>query len=219
MTVHGLHLEEGALTQSEMSGLVIDAMTSTRNNIDALRADEEFTQSVVDAAAVLTETFRADQKVLVCGNGGSLCDAMHFAEELTGNFRTHRRALSAIALADGAHLTAVANDFSYDQVFTRGVDAHGRRGDVLVALSTSGKSPNVLAAVACAKDKGLSTIGLVGHAESPLAKAVDVAVVTAGQTKWADRVQELHIIVIHTLIELIEAALFESESVAEARAV
>jgi D-sedoheptulose 7-phosphate isomerase len=208
MTLQTLHSEAGVLTHSEMTKLIIDAMTTTRSNIDILRADSEFTQSVVDAANVLIEALRADKRVLACGNGGSMSDAMHFAEELTGNFRSHRRPLGAIALSDSAHLTCVANDFGFDQVFARGVEAHGCRGDVLLAISTSGKSPNVLAAVSSAKEKGLSTIGLVGHAESPLAKEVDIAVVTAVESKWADRVQELHIIVIHMLVQLIEAALF-----------
>lgn len=208
MTLQTFHSEAGVLTHSEMTKLIIDAMTTTRSNIDILREDSEFTQSVVDAADVLIEALRADKRVLACGNGGSMSDAMHFAEELTGNFRSHRRPLGAIALSDSAHLTCVANDFGFDQVFARGVEAHGGRGDVLLAISTSGKSPNVLAAVSSAKEKGLSTIGLVGHAESPLAKEVDIAVVTAVESKWADRVQELHIIVIHMLVQLIEAALF-----------
>jgi D-sedoheptulose 7-phosphate isomerase len=208
MTLQSFQSEAGVLTHSEMTKLIIDAMTTTRSNIDLLREDSEFTQSVVDAATVLIEALRADKRVLACGNGGSMSDAMHFAEELTGNFRSHRRPLGAIALSDSAHLTCVANDFGFDQVFARSVEAHGGRGDVLLAISTSGKSPNVLAAVASAKEKGLSTIGLVGHAESPLAKEVDVAVVTAVESKWADRVQELHIIVIHMLVQLIEAALF-----------
>jgi D-sedoheptulose 7-phosphate isomerase len=208
MTLQTFHSEAGVLTHSEMTKLIIDAMTTTRSNIDILREDSEFTQSVVDAANVLIEALRADKRVLACGNGGSMSDAMHFAEELTGNFRSHRRPLGAIALSDSAHLTCVANDFGFDQVFARGVEAHGCRGDVLLAISTSGKSPNVLAAVSSAKEKGLSTIGLVGHAESALAKEVDIAVVTAVESKWADRVQELHIIVIHMLVQLIEAALF-----------
>jgi D-sedoheptulose 7-phosphate isomerase len=208
MTLQTFHSEAGVLTHSEMTKLIIDAMTTTRSNIDILLEDSEFTQSVVDAAIVLIGALRADKRVLACGNGGSMSDAMHFAEELTGNFRSHRRPLGAIALSDSAHLTCVANDFGFDQVFARGVEAHGGRGDVLLAISTSGKSPNVLAAVSSAKEKGLSTIGLVGHAESPLAKEVDIAVVTAVESKWADRVQELHIIVIHMLVQLIEAALF-----------
>ena len=208
MTLQTFHSEAGVSTDSEMTKLIIDAMTTTRSNIDILREDSEFTQSVVDAAIVLIAALRADKRVLACGNGGSMSDAMHFAEELTGNFRSHRRPLGAIALSDSAHLTCVANDFGFDQVFARGVEAHGGRGDVLLAISTSGKSPNVLAAVSSAKEKGLSTIGLVGHAESPLAKEVDIAVVTAVESKWADRVQELHIIVIHMLVQLIEAALF-----------
>ena len=208
MTIQEVDSTAGVLPHSGMTKLILDAMTATRSNVDALCANHEFTESVIDAATVLIDALRADRRVLACGNGGSMSDAMHFAEELTGNFRSHRRPLGAIALSDSAHLTCVANDFGFDQVFARGVEAHGGRGDVLLAISTSGKSPNVLAAVSSAKEKGLSTIGLVGHAESALAKEVDIAVVTAVESKWADRVQELHIIVIHMLVQLIEAALF-----------
>lgn len=208
MTIQEVDSTAGVLPRSGMTKLILDAMTATRSNLDALCGDREFTQSVIDAATVLIDTLRVDRRVLACGNGGSMSDAMHFAEELTGNFRSHRRPLGALALSDSAHLTCVGNDFGFDQVFARGVEAHGAPGDVLLAISTSGKSPNVLAAVSSAQNKGLSTIGLVGHADSPLAKAADVAVVTAVEGRWADRVQELHIVVIHMLVELIEAAMF-----------
>ncbi len=212
MTTHALELDDRVSAYPEMTRLVIDAMTTTRANIDMLCNDSGFTQSVVDAANVLTEALRAGKRVLACGNGGSMSDAMHFCAELTGNYRSHRRPLGAIALSDGAHLTCVANDFGYDQVFARGVQAHGSRGDVLLAISTSGRSPNVLAAVSAAKSMGLSTIGIVGHTQSRLTEAVDVAVVTDIESKWADRVQELHILVIHMLVELVEAGLFGDES-------
>jgi D-sedoheptulose 7-phosphate isomerase len=208
MTIQEVRSDAAVLPRSRMSELVIDAMTTTRSNVDLLCEDSDFHRSVVDAAVLLIEALSADNRVFACGNGGSMSDAMHFAEELTGNFRAHRRPLSAMAISDSAHLTCVGNDFGFDQVFARAVEAHGRRGDALLAISTSGKSPNVLNAVASAKAKGLSTIGLVGHPDSPLANAVDVAVVTAVDSKWADRVQELHIMVIHMLVELVEAALF-----------
>src|SRR5262249_21230365 len=135
MTVQEVGSDVGVVPHSEMSTLIVDAMTTTRSNIDRLREDSEFTQSVVEAAIVLIEALRADKRVLACGNGGSMSDAMHFAEELTGNFRSHRRPLGAIALSDSAHLTCVANDFGFDQVFARSVEAHGGRGDVLLAIS------------------------------------------------------------------------------------
>jgi D-sedoheptulose 7-phosphate isomerase len=191
-----------------MSKLISDAMTATQDNVRELREDSAFMDSMLAAARILIETLRADKRVLTCGNGGSLCDAMHFAEELTGRFRLDRRPLGALALSDSAHLTCVANDFGYDQVFARAVEAHGNAGDVLVAISTSGRSSNILAAVSSAQKRRLSTIGLVGNVDSPLAKAVDVAIVTGVEGLWSDRVQELHILVIHMLVELIEAALF-----------
>lgn len=208
MTSNTLHLGDRVVAHPEMTKLILDAMTTTRANIDNLCKDSDFTQSVVEAANVLIGALRANKRVLTCGNGGSMSDAMHFAEELTGNFRSHRRPLGAIALSDSAHLTCVANDFGYEQVFARGVEAHGGPGDVLIGLSTSGESQNVLAAVSSARDLGLWTIGIVGRTQSRLAEAVDIAVVTDVGSKWADRVQELHIIVIHMLIELIEAGLF-----------
>lgn len=213
MTIQEVDSAAGVLARVRMTEMIKDAMAETRSNVEALREDGDFTQSVVAAATVLIEALRADKRVLACGNGGSMSDAMHFAEEFTGNFRTHRRPLSALALSDSAHLTCVANDFGYEHVFARGVEAHGGQGDVLLAISTSGKSPNVLNAVVAAKKKGLSTIGLVGHAQSPVANAVDVAVVTAVDSKWADRIQELHIMVIHMLVELVETALFEAGSI------
>jgi D-sedoheptulose 7-phosphate isomerase len=208
MTSHTLQFDDRVLAHAEMTKLIIDAMTTTRANIDTLCKDTVFTQSVVEAADVLIQALRANKRVLACGNGGSMSDAMHFAEELTGNFRSHRRPLGAIALSDSAHLTCVANDFGYEQVFARGVEAHGGPGDVLIGISTSGESPNVLAAISSAKDIGMWTIGIVGRPQSRLAKAVDIAVVTEVESKWADRVQELHIMVIHMLVELIEAGLF-----------
>jgi len=212
MTSQTVDFDDRVVTHPEMTKLIIDAMTTTRANIDRLCQDSGFTKSVAEAANVLIGALRTGKRVLVCGNGGSMSDAMHFAEELTGNFRSHRQPLGAIALSDSAHLTCVANDFGYEQVFARGVEAHGRPGDVLIGISTSGESPNVLAAVSSATDLGMWTIGIIGRTQSRLAEAVDFAVVTDVESKWADRVQELHIIVIHMLVELIEAGLFGTNS-------
>ena len=156
---------------------------------------------------MLVGTLRDNGRVLSCGNGGSLCDAMHFAEELSGRFRRDRRALSAMAASDPSHLTCVANDFGYDQVFSRFVEAHGRRNDTLLAITTSGRSPNVLAAAVRARAIGMHVIGLSGKRDSPLASLVDVEICTPAGT-FSDRVQELHIKVIHLLVEIVERALF-----------
>ena len=141
-----------------------------------------------------------------CGNGGSLCDAMHFAEEMTGRYRQNRRPYRAQAIADASHLACVANDFGYEDVFSRWVEAFGKPGDVLLAITTSGTSKNVVKAARTARERGVKVIALTGKAGSEITKLADIAVVTPGGA-WADRVQELHIKVIHILIELVEREL------------
>ncbi len=155
------------------------------------------------AARLIVDAIRDDKKVLSVGNGGSMCDAMHFAEELVGRYRDDRPALPAIACSDPSFITCAANDFGYDQVFARFVEGLGQPGDVLLAISTSGKSASVINAAIAARDNGVKVISLTGHYNSPLAGYADVDILCeAGDT--ADRVQELHIKVIHILIELIE---------------
>ena len=136
-----------------------------------------------------------------------MCDAMHFAEELSGRFRRDRKPLAAIAISDPGHISCVANDFGYDEVFASFLSAHGRKGDALVAISTSGRSPNVIKAVERAKGLGMHVVGLTGKAATKLQDQSDVTVVALGG-EFADRTQELHIKIIHILIELIERDLF-----------
>ena len=164
--------------------------------------------SIAEAGDVLSRALAGGQKVYSCGNGGSMCDAMHFAEELSGRFRLDRPALAATAISDPGHLSCVANDYGYEQVFSRYIEAHGRPGDCLLAISTSGTSRNVVRAAEAAQALGVSVIGLTGAADSVLARHCDVVVCTPGG-RFADRVQELHIKVIHILIELVEAHVFE----------
>jgi D-sedoheptulose 7-phosphate isomerase len=133
---------------------------------------------------------------------------MHFAEELSGKFRRERAALPAMAISDPAHLTCAANDFGFDSVFSRFVEAHGRRGDVLLAISTSGNSPNILAAATAAHAAGMKVIALTGKPGNKLESHADINICTPGGTQYSDRIQELHIKVIHTLIELCESRLF-----------
>jgi len=171
--------------------------------LEALLADEAMLANIERAGALLAAAFAAGGKVYSCGNGGSMCDAMHFAEELTGRYRDDRPGYAATAIADASHLSCVGNDYGYEQVFARYVQAHGRSGDVLLAITTSGTSKNVVAAAKQARELGVKVIALTGKPDTPITELADIAIVTPGG-KYADRVQELHIKVIHILIELVE---------------
>ncbi len=145
--------------------------------------------------------------LMSCGNGGSMCDAMHFAEEWTGRFRGNRDAIAAVAFSDPSHLTCIANDFGYEEVFAREVQAYGKQGDLLVAISTSGNSPNILRAVEEAKLRGVATVGLLGKGGGKLAPMVDVPIIVP-TAETSDRIQEVHIKVLHIVIEAVERELF-----------
>jgi D-sedoheptulose 7-phosphate isomerase len=181
-------------------------LLQARAALDAVLADAATLAAIERAGQLLAATFAAGAKVYACGNGGSMCDAMHFAEELTGRYRDDRPGYAAIAIADPSHLSCVGNDYGYEQVFARYVQAHARAGDVLLAITTSGGSRNVVAAADKARELGVKVIALTGQAGSPIAALADIAIVTPGD-KYADRVQELHIKVIHILIELVERRL------------
>ena len=180
-----------------------------------LIADKNALKEIERAAALLIATFEAKGRVYSCGNGGSMCDAMHFAEELTGRYRHDRAALAATAISDPGHMSCVGNDLGYEQVFSRYIEAHGRAGDCLLVLSTSGTSKNVLRAARAAKSLGLSVIALSGKPSPELEALSTVYVCTPGGT-FADRVQELHIKVLHILIELIERHFFPENYLASA---
>lgn len=186
---------------------VVAALQHARTSLESLIANEQALTSLEKAATLLVNTFESGGRVYSCGNGGSMSDAMHFAEELTGRYRDNRAGLPAQAISDVGHLTCVANDFGYDQVFSRYIASHGRAGDCLFAISTSGRSANIINAAVAAKDRGISVLALTGNATSALATLADVCIATpAGE--HADRVQELHIKVIHILIELVERKFF-----------
>jgi D-sedoheptulose 7-phosphate isomerase len=179
------------------------SLNEARLGLELLIADEARLQTIAVAAERLIAVFEAQGRVFSCGNGGSMCDAMHFAEELTGRFRKDRKGYAATAISDPGHLTCVGNDFGYDAIFARYIEAHARPGDALIAISTSGKSPSILNAAVRARELGVIVIGLTGKPGSPLDALCDVVICTpAGQ--FADRVQELHIKVLHIIIELIE---------------
>jgi D-sedoheptulose 7-phosphate isomerase len=182
-------------------------LIEARSALDLFLGNDDNLQKVADAARVLVSAFTSSSKAFSCGNGGSMCDAMHFAEELTGRFRNNRPGIAAVAISDPTHITCVANDFGYDQVFSRYVEAHGREGDVLLAISTSGKSPSILRAAEAARQIGMPVIGLSGSAGSFLEGLCDVCICAPGG-RYADRVQEMHIKIIHIMIELIERQMF-----------
>lgn len=185
---------------------VLAALNDARDALDALISNEKTLDAVVAAANLMADAVEGDGKVMSCGNGGSLCDAMHFAEEMTGRYRSNRRPYAALAISDVSHMACVGNDYGYEDVFSRYVEAHGRRGDVLLAITTSGTSRNVLKAAEVARRKGIKVVALTGRDATPVTELADVAIVTPAG-RWADRVQELHIKCIHILIELIERRL------------
>jgi len=184
-----------------------DSLNQAKAALDALLANRQTLTAIARAAALLIGTFQAGGRVYSCGNGGSMSDAMHFAEELTGRYRDNRPGLPALAISDPGHLTCVANDFGYEHVFARFLESHARAGDCLLAISTSGTSPNVINAAQTAKARDARVIALTGTPESRLETLADICICTPGG-RYADRVQELHIKVIHILIELVEREIF-----------
>ena len=166
-------------------------------------ADPQNLLAIEAAATMIADSFRQEGKVLSCGNGGSHCDAMHFAEELTGRYRENRPGYAGIAISDPSHLSCVSNDFGYEFVFSRYVEAVGRSGDVLLGISTSGNSGNILRAIEVAKSKGIKTIALTGKDGGKMAGLADVEI-RVPHFGYADRIQEVHIKIIHLLIQLIE---------------
>ena len=185
---------------------VLAALNDARDALDALISNEKTIEAVVAAAGLMADAVEGDGKVMSCGNGGSLCDAMHFAEEMTGRYRSNRRPYAALAISDASHMACVGNDYGYEEVFSRYVEAHGRKGDVLLAITTSGTSRNIVKAAEVARRKGVKGVALTGRDETPITELADVSIVTPAG-RWADRVQELHIKCIHILIELIERRL------------
>ncbi|HSI91194.1 MAG TPA: D-sedoheptulose 7-phosphate isomerase [Adhaeribacter sp.] len=169
-------------------------------------AQPENIAAIEKAAELMAIALKNGGRILSCGNGGSMCDAMHFAEELSGRYRENRKALAALSLSDAAHLSCVANDYGYDYVFSRGVEAFGREGDVLLAISTSGNSRNVLLAAEAATELGMKVVSLTGKDGGKLAAQSDVEI-RVPHFGYADRIQEIHIKVIHIFMLLIEKQL------------
>ena len=177
-----------------------------REVLSKFLADQSNFQHIEQAGQIMVDSLKQGGKILSCGNGGSLCDAMHFAEELTGRYRNDRPAIGAIAMGDASHMACVANDYGYEYVFSRYLEGVGRSGDVLLAISTSGNSANVLKAIEAARKLNISVIGLTGKDGGKMNGMCDVEI-RAPHSEYADRAQEIHIKVIHALIDYIEGQL------------
>jgi len=171
--------------------------------LTAFLADEGNFERIETAVQKIVASFQQGGKIIACGNGGSHCDAMHFAEELTGRYRDDRKALPALAISDSSHITCVGNDYGYDFIFSRFVEAHGKAGDILLGISTSGNSPNIINALEKARELGMFTIALTGKDGGKIKDLCDLEI-RAPKSDYADRAQEIHIKVIHSLIDGIE---------------
>ncbi|EQC44765.1 D-sedoheptulose 7-phosphate isomerase [Bacteriovorax sp. Seq25_V] len=189
-----------------MSDFIKDAFTSAQSTLESFLANPKNIDTMSDSINEMVSAIKGGGRVISCGNGGSMCDAMHFAEELTGRFRKDRPALSAVAIADPSHITCVANDYGFEYIFSKYVEAHGRNGDVLLAISTSGNSPNCIEAVKSAKAKGMKIVGLLGKGGGLMKDMVDFPIIIDATV--SDRIQEMHIKIIHTFIEGIERQIF-----------
>ncbi len=169
-------------------------------------SDEKNIKKVKDIVMCIVEAFDSGKKVIICGNGGSMTDAMHFAEELTGRFRSDRKALPAISISDPSFITCAANDFGFEEVFARGVEAYGKPGDVFIGLSTSGNSPNIIKALEKATMLRMNTILFLGKDGGKLAGKAGHEIIIKGKT--SDRIQEIHMLVLHIIVEGIEKVKF-----------
>ncbi|WP_318490329.1 D-sedoheptulose 7-phosphate isomerase [Photobacterium leiognathi] len=183
--------------------LIRAELTEAADVLNRFLSDDKNMADIEAAAKLLADSFKQGGKVLSCGNGGSHCDAMHFAEELTGRYRENRSGYPGIAISDPSHLSCVSNDFGYEYVFSRYLEAVGAKGDVLFGLSTSGNSGNILKAIEAAKAKGMKTIALTGKDGGQMAGLADVEI-RVPHFGYADRIQEIHIKIIHILIMLVE---------------
>lgn len=189
-----------------MSKFINEAFNQAQSTLQCFIGEQKNLSRTEKVIVEMTNTLRKSSKIISCGNGGSMCDAMHFAEELTGRFRKERPPLAAVAISDPAHISCVANDYGYDFVFSKYVEAHGSESDILLAISTSGNSPNIINAAISAKKLGMKTVGLLGKGGGKLKGIIDYPFII--DSEISDRIQEMHIKLIHIFIEGIERNLF-----------
>lgn len=189
-----------------MSSFIQDSLVEAQSTLNKFVEDKNNISNIEKAIALFVSSFKNGGAVFSCGNGGSMCDALHFAEELTGRYRKDRAPLPATGISEAGHITCIANDFGFEHIFSRYVEAWGKKGDSLLAISTSGNSANVIKAVEVAKAKGMHVVGLLGKDGGKLKSMVDVPLIIS--CPITDRVQEIHIKCIHIFIEGIERELF-----------
>ncbi len=189
--------------------LILEELKEAAKVLDQFLSNDQNLSQIDAAAQLMSDAINNGGKIFSCGNGGSHCDAMHFAEELTGRYRENRKALPAIAISDPSHISCVSNDFGFDFIFSRYIEGLGNEGDVLLCISTSGNSKNVLRAAEMARQKKMKVVALTGKNGGELADLVDVEI-RVPHMGYADRIQEIHIKVIHILIQLIEKHTIDS---------
>ncbi|MEN8122053.1 MAG: D-sedoheptulose 7-phosphate isomerase [Bacteroidota bacterium] len=187
--------------------IIYNDFVEAKNVLVKFINDKNNLKSIELAGKEMVESLKNGKKIISCGNGGSMSDAMHFAEELTGRFRENRPGIAAISISDPSHISCVANDFGYEYIFSRFIESMGNENDVLLAISTSGNSANVLKAAETAKNKGMKVVALTGKSGGKLAALCDIEIRVAHKG-FADRVQEIHIKIIHSLINYIESNIF-----------
>ena len=185
---------------------ILDSLKEAETVLQKFISHKDNLKNIDSSINIMDESYIHNGRIFSCGNGGSMCDAMHFAEELTGRFRKERRPLPAMAIRDSSHLSCVANDYGYEFIFSKYIEAWGNTNDVLVAISTSGNSQNVINAVEVAHQKGMKVIGLLGKGGGKLKSLVDIPIIV--DSTVSDRIQEIHIKCIHIFIEGIERKLF-----------
>ena len=193
----------------DIKNIVTNQFNIARTVLDNFLSDEENLAKVSEIAVKISDCLSNQCKIISFGNGGSMCDAMHFAEELTGRFREDREPLAAISISDPSHITCVGNDYGFEHIFSRYITAHGKKGDIALGLSTSGNSPNVINAFKAAKESGVFTIALTGRNGGACAAMADLNLTVEAET--SDRIQEIHIKILHIAIDAVENILFRDK--------
>ncbi|WP_115956247.1 D-sedoheptulose 7-phosphate isomerase [Candidatus Purcelliella pentastirinorum] len=183
--------------------LIISELNSAEKLIKKFKINKNNIKIIQKIAILIANAFKKNKKIISCGNGGSYCDAMHFSEELTGIYRKYRSPYPALTITDGGHITCTGNDLGYDKIFSRYIEAIGKNDDILLCISTSGKSENIIKAIKMANSKGMKTIALTGKNNGIISKISNIEI-QVPYKKYSDRIQEIHIKIIHIIILLIE---------------
>ncbi|MEQ1663920.1 MAG: D-sedoheptulose 7-phosphate isomerase [Bdellovibrionales bacterium] len=194
------------MTTLDTQNIWLSALQEAQETLQKFLNDPKQIEKCVQFSDMILKTIQDGGNLYSCGNGGSHCDAMHFAEELTGRYRKDRKPIGALALGNPSHVTCVSNDYGFEHIFSRELGGLGRKGDLLIGLSTSGNSQNVVNAFVVAKERGIKTVGLLGRNGGKLKEMADLAIIVPAET--SDRIQEIHIKLIHTVIETVERKLF-----------